>query len=177
MEEVTEVVPLLLVDTAGVNDPPGVADEGIFEIVGVGDPVAPARGLPATCKPTIATRPLSIAKAVSMMPARRKREPVKGVAWITMSLAFVMPGFQCRADYLALTIKNGGVVRKNQVHGLTQPRWGPKTTPYLGRFSTLVRPQSPDSPVPQGSWLVASNRYHDAARGCGRFASVVARAS
>jgi hypothetical protein len=57
--EVTEVVPLLLVDTTGVKDPPGVASEGIFEIVGVGDPVAPATPGMATCN-AIATTKLVI---------------------------------------------------------------------------------------------------------------------
>ena len=47
-EEVTEVTPPLLVDMAGVNEPPGIADEGRFEIVGVSDPAAPALGIPAT---------------------------------------------------------------------------------------------------------------------------------
>ena len=74
VEEVTEVTPPLLVDMAGVNEPPGVADEGRFEIVGVSDPVAPARALPATWKPTIAATPLKvITNAPHIAPRRRRR--------------------------------------------------------------------------------------------------------
>jgi hypothetical protein len=73
--EVTDVAPLLLVDTTGVKDPPGVAEEGRFEMVGVSDPTARALELRATWKPTTATKQLNaITSALSDTPKRRGKK-------------------------------------------------------------------------------------------------------
>jgi hypothetical protein len=82
--EVTDVVPSSFVDTAGVNDPPGIADEGMLEIVGVGDPVALAIEALVACNPTTATRPLSAMTATlrvlaANICALRPHHPVHGI--------------------------------------------------------------------------------------------------
>jgi hypothetical protein len=99
VEEVTEVVPLLLVDTAGVNDPPGVADEGRIEIVGVNDWAAPALGLPETWRPTIAARPVKAKTRVpTIAPRRPGRTWRREGAWLIGSLVLTLPDSSYRAN-------------------------------------------------------------------------------
>jgi hypothetical protein len=59
VDEVTAVTPEFDVDTMGINDPPGSAEVGIFEIVGIGPPTAPATPGMAACN-AIATTKLAI---------------------------------------------------------------------------------------------------------------------
>ena len=91
------MTPLLPVDTAGVNDPPGIAEVGRFEIVGVSDPVAPAVTLPATWKPTMATMPLKVITNAPHIALRRRRvEGRREVEWLMGFVVLSLPGFQGR---------------------------------------------------------------------------------
>jgi hypothetical protein len=87
VDDVTDVAPLLLVDTVGENDPPMNADEGRLAMVGMGALAAPASGGWRVWTPTAITKPLTaVATASRIRPRRPRRSCERVVTVFTSSL-------------------------------------------------------------------------------------------